>query len=894
MLRLCYGVGILFFLGFTGCSANTEEAESDGAENSEAASPEASTDTSATTAIEEGVSASEDETDTFSSSAGADADSGSDAEETEDTTDSDTTDSSIDSGEQGGGGENGGEEDTTIDSDAFAPDASIPEYENGYPSEELNITIVGPGASDFVQSLGYITSVSGILFGEAEEIQWTHLDTGETGTADPGAFWQTDGIQLQEGDNRVEVVAIAEDGETSKDIVTILYNPSFLFGGAPKAAPATTFTGANTKHVVTIAITYSNAVPGTIKLWELDEEGDATLELGEMKDNGNLNAQCDEVEGDGIFSRCLTLNESSPVDKMYRVSTDVVNVFETYEAWSPLLTVEVVAPMDTTVCTDHQALLQAAQAAYGAAIDAGETANAAQISALDTLLADPSVSEAGAVENGYGVWVQFSSGVLGGIPLSPANMRGSSGLETSSLPVGTITDLGSKEVSVLAPGSSSFGDFDESTWIADTLEGLGCPYFAVALFQNEYANLYRFRRIYGNGIISVSAHGDTLFRGLSEEARAAFQWEHDGAQEIIWTGEVVDCGKFLSQMQTCSGDGSVCQSGAGECVIGSTSYCVDYKSADLTKGRLVMGPDSYGVIPSYIKHHARQSRLPNSLAFLGSCRSMYNGSFASVLFGLGAKTIVGFSNYVTNEFAFNTAQTFMEGLASDAEISGDAFAAVENTEEVDGNSAEARLFGAKNLSISNADIVNASFESKDTTGWTRDGDGRVISSLGGTIPVDGKYMGLLSTGLGFTQEVGQLQQKFCLKSDVTEVSFYWKFYSEEFLEFCGSSFQDAFTATLKNDDNQVTIIDVAIDDICPATECGGCGSAAAEYNITLIPSDVSFDQGGVYQGDWVKSTANVSNLAGEANGPVTFTYFTSDTGDSIYDTVILVDKLSFE
>jgi hypothetical protein len=55
---------------------------------------------------------------------------------------------------------------------------------------------------------------------------------------------------------------------------------------------------------------------------------------------------------------------------------------------------------------------------------------------------------------------------------------------------------------------------------------------------------------------------------------------------------------------------------------------------------------------------------------------------------------------------------------------------------------------------------------------------------------------------------------------------------------------------------------------------------------------VSFDQGGVYNGSWILSTANITPLAGQ--GPVTMTYFATDVGDSIYDTVILIDNLRFE
>ena len=168
----------------------------------------------------------------------------------------------------------------------------------------------------------------------------------------------------------------------------------------------------------------------------------------------------------------------------------------------------------------------------------------------------------------------------------------------------------------------------------------------------------------------------------------------------------------------------------------------------------------------------------------------------------------------------------------------------------------------------------------------------MITTLGATIAVDGKFMGLVSTGLGFTTTSGQLQQDFCIPADKTEVSFYWKFYSEEFLEWCGSSFQDGFIGKLESDANVVTVVDVNIDGLCPPNQCGGCGGDAAFWNVELVPSDVSFDQGGVYNGEWINSTANISTLAG--TGPVSMTYFATDVGDSIYDTVILVDDLVFE
>ena len=103
-----------------------------------------------------------------------------------------------------------------------------------------------------------------------------------------------------------------------------------------------------------------------------------------------------------------------------------------------------------------------------------------------------------------------------------------------------------------------------------------------------------------------------------------------------------------------------------------------------------------------------------------------------------------------------------------------------------------RLFGANNLDIMNADIINPSFENGDLTGWTKKGDGRVISKLGISTPVHGKFMGVISTGLGFTVQTGEISQNFCIPGDKSGFKFYWKFFSEEFKEWCGSAYQDTF------------------------------------------------------------------------------------------------------
>ena len=298
-----------------------------------------------------------------------------------------------------------------------------------------------------------------------------------------------------------------------------------------------------------------------------------------------------------------------------------------------------------------------------------------------------------------------------------------------------------------------------------------------------------------------------------------------------------------------------------------------------------MGAQTWGVHPQlFVRHSLRQ--WPSSLVYLGACRTLSTGTLAGALFAAGAKAIAGFTDYVTSDFVAEQGRTWFQNMVEQTQVTGAA--ALFPVADPANTGAFFALFGGNNVSISDANILNAGFEKGDVTGWNVEGDGRVISQLGITIPVTGKFMGILSTGLGYTQQTGELNQSFCIPSTATDIAFYWKFFSEEFLEWCGSEFQDTFQATLETASGQLTLVDVKVDDLCPASECIGCGSQA----VSLIPSDVSFDQGGVYNTQWQRFTSNVSTLAG--SGPVTLRLFATDQGDSVYDTVILVDSITFE
>ena len=77
-------------------------------------------------------------------------------------------------------------------------------------------------------------------------------------------------------------------------------------------------------------------------------------------------------------------------------------------------------------------------------------------------------------------------------------------------------------------------------------------------------------------------------------------------------------------------------------------------------------------------------------------------------------------------------------------------------------------------------FINGDFEFGDLSGWTRIGDGRVITQLAFIEPPEGDFMGIISTGLGFTVNSGEIRQTFRMPANATTLELYWNFLSEEF------------------------------------------------------------------------------------------------------------------
>ena len=177
-----------------------------------------------------------------------------------------------------------------------------------------------------------------------------------------------------------------------------------------------------------------------------------------------------------------------------------------------------------------------------------------------------------------------------------------------------------------------------------------------------------------------------------------------------------------------------------------------------------------------------------------------------------------------------------------------------------------------------------SFEAGNLVGWSASG-AQVVEKLGPSLPTEGAYMVELPTGAGpQTLNSSEASVQLCLSAGVHSISFDWKFLSEEFIEWCGSAYEDRFSVELTHATGAISLLDETITSLCPESSCLGCGGGY----VGLTPSEVTLDQGDVWETPWMTRSATFELKEDQV---VTLRFSASDAGDSIYDSVALVDAI---
>ncbi len=174
-------------------------------------------------------------------------------------------------------------------------------------------------------------------------------------------------------------------------------------------------------------------------------------------------------------------------------------------------------------------------------------------------------------------------------------------------------------------------------------------------------------------------------------------------------------------------------------------------------------------------------------------------------------------------------------------------------------------------------LINGNFETGDLTGWEMSGAADVVDSFGPISPYEGNSMAMISSGNGAIGDASSaLEQSFTVPADATKLVIHYNFVSEEYPEFVGSQYNDVFYATLHTPDGSR---EIAFEEVNSA-------NFEAVSGIPCGSGDCTWGQTG-----WLQASVDVSEWAGTDD---TLTLTVRDVGDTIFDTVVLLDNIVIE
>lgn len=600
--------------------------------------------------------------------------------------------------------------------------------------------------------------------------------------------------------------------------------------------PGTIYAQEETSLQVSIALGGSG-FPKTLKLFKCSESGVTTEIAATLYDNGDLLIG-DDIADDGVYHGMFTLTPPDDTDLFYKV------------IGGEPARLAVVNNLDNTVIADAQAVATQVKTTYDSTIGTNAQKQAAALTYLTTLGSE--IDEMGKAENGFGTWWITKDGLPGlhnpnvddlntrsgetvrnrnpellnsfsesGGPLLPVCDAAKQTITTQGDPGDNLVK--SKDALLLRIYDFGHDEIDEIKANLDTL----CYNSTLV---NLTTTLDHFKNLFQYGVLAVVGHGDTFYKGWLTLWHPEWGSEKGAAQVII-------------------------------------NMPVAYNEAtmkkDLLAGRLALTPsNNIAIMPAFISYY--NTNLPNSLIYIGTCRSGRNTSLSNAFLNDGAGTFFGYTDYVGTTWAENRGINLFNHLTN-ANTTGT------NPENglTEGGTDPATfvMYGSGTLKIT-AGLVNGNFEEGTLTGWSPSGDARIITGLGALSPPQGIYMAIISTGLGaVSSSTSILTQKVSPTADKHTLTFRYNVVSEEPLEFVGSIFDDKFGIGINGVVTELETINTS-----SWIPLGG--------NYFYGGDDTTFHTG------WKTHTIDLSAHIGNC---VEIQFMTWDVGDSIYDTVALLD-----
>jgi hypothetical protein len=646
---------------------------------------------------------------------------------------------------------------------------------------------------------------------------------------------------------------------------------------------------ANTPTTVTIHLVVpasTKLVDSTVQVVKLDANNVPVAggTIGYIYDSGKL-ADGDDIKGDNIYSGIFSITVPTAGQLKIRATAQVKQGTGTpVSGNSDQTTVSILADLTSKELIDLETTQENGTTQLQNYI-AGNQANVTTaVGQLKTWLQSQAAVESVEMDNGTSIRIKYKSGIYGAIVVSLADASGSvitkGGYisdpprnKSAKIPVYKQTSgkyfagtnirktvhsdgslnpqiIGNRNVLIYAPFDSYFAPYTMSPTITTILNNSGFD-FAITSYSNSNANISVLSNMTDFGLVIIDSHGS----GGKEF----------GTGEQVDTNAAVYKDKYKAMLK------------AGKLSI--------WKNITISvTGTVANKQDVYAIRAPFISDLA--NTFPNSVIFNGSCESTMNPDLGNAFIGKGAKAYYGFSKVVHAGFCSKMADTVVKRLAKDLKTSDEAF--MSGQSDPGAPNAVYQIVKGTNAVHYPDSLINGDFEYGKITGWTKTGDGRVISQLGHLSPTGGSYMGIISTGLGYTTATGRISQTFTIDKAQTTLKIHWNFLSEEFLEYINSSYQDYYKVVIKTSDGiEHVLFNKTIDGI--AADFGA--SKTEPGNLISVSPEIVFDQGGVYMTDWQTSTFDITPYQGQR---VTLILAAGDVGDSIYDTAILLDDITIK
>jgi len=639
----------------------------------------------------------------------------------------------------------------------------------------------------------------------------------------------------------------------------------------------------NTSTLTTVRLTVPAGVSvkdSSARLVVLDADNNVSDELGFLYDNGDL-TNGDEIIGDNILSAIININKPAGQLRL-KVTAQVIKDNNLISGSSEVLTVTVYSDFSSG---ELNQLMQVQQDSY-TKFNEYLAGNATNVENAITQLADwlktqPGV-EAVVTAGTSSIEIKYTSGVYGGLIFAQEDETGSvvtrggiiqddprktsRAISLKYQTTGSIDEnkipqryfktadldpntIGNRNVFIYAPYEAAFNPWNEGQKVVNVLTSSDFV-FEITYYKDQQANISVLSNLTEYGLVVLATHGSQ--------------------GKAFATGEIVDTNSAAYQ------DNYKAMLKAGKLAI--------WKNMVIKKdGTVSVKADIYAVRFPFITDLA--GTFPNSVILNNSCESTMNSDLENAFTGKGAKTYFGYSKIVSSRFCIENADTLVRRLAKEIKNTGNSYIAA--NDPYSNHHAAFQLKGGAGVHYAD-DLINGDFEFGKIDGWTKSGDGRVISKLGTESPTQPNFMGIISTGLGFTEATGSIFQTFTVRQNQSSLTVKWNFLSEEFLEYIESQYQDYFRIVIRRKDgSEVVLLSKTIDNL--AADFG----ATKEDPGNLIPVSpgIVFDRGGVYMTGWRTATFDITQFREER---ITLILAAGDVGDSVFDTAIILDEISVQ